>query len=63
MSVKTPNHEKMFWIELYQFGILNTLLYRFYWVFFNLAAILEICNLDSEDAIFQIANNSIQKYP
>ena len=25
-------------------------------VFFNLAAILEICKLDSEDAIFQLAN-------
>ena len=24
--------------------------------FFNLAAILEICKLDSEDAIFQLAN-------
>ena len=28
----------------------------FYGFFFNLAAILEICKLDSEDAIFQLAN-------
>ena len=26
------------------------------WIFFNLTAILEICKLDSEDAIFQLAN-------
>ena len=57
MSVKTPNHEKMFvWIDLYQFGILNMLLNRFYGYFFTLAAMLEMCKLDSEDAIFQIAN-------
>ena len=28
----------------------------FYGFFFNLAAILKICKLDSEDAIFQLAN-------
>ena len=47
---------KCFLIDLYQFGILNMLLYNFYGFFFNLAAILEICKLDSEDAIFQLAN-------
>ena len=47
---------RCFWIDLYQFGILNKLLYRFLWIFLQLAAILEICKLDSEDAIFQIAN-------
>ena len=33
MSVKIPNHEKMLLIDLYQFGILNMLLYRFLWIF------------------------------
>ena len=47
---------RCFWNELYQFGILNTLLYNFYGFFFNLADILEICKLDSDDAIFQLAN-------
>ena len=47
---------RCFWIDLYQFGILNTLLYKFLWIFFNLAAILKICKLDSKDAIFQLAN-------
>ena len=28
----------------------------FYGLFFNLAAILELCKLDSEDSIFQLAN-------
>ena len=45
-----------FYIDLYQFGILNMLLCGFLCIFFNLAAILEICKLDSEDAIFQLAN-------
>ena len=31
-------------------------LYSFYWIFFHLAAILEICKIYSEDAIFQLAN-------
>ena len=43
-------------MDLYQFGILNMLLFRFLWIFFNLAAILEIYKLDGEDAIFQLAN-------
>ena len=47
---------RCFWIDLYQLGILNTELYRFLWIFFNLAAIFEICKLDSDDAIFQLAN-------
>ena len=38
----------VFWIDLYQFGILKMLHYRFIF-FFNLAAILEICKVDSED--------------
>ena len=40
MSVKTPSPEKMFWTDLYQFSILNRLLFTFYFFFFNLAAIL-----------------------
>ena len=48
---------RCFWIYLYQFGILNTLVYRFFnWYFFNVAAIFEICQFDSEDAIYQLAN-------
>ena len=57
MSVKTPNHEKIF------FGLICTSLASltrystdFNGLFLNLAAILEICKLDSEDAIFQLAN-------
>ena len=34
----------------------NTLLYRFLLIYSNLAAILEICKLDSKDAILQLAN-------
>ena len=56
MSVKTPNHEKMFWIDLYQFGILNTLLYRFLRIFLPFGGHLENMKLDSKDAIFQLAN-------
>ena len=57
MSVKTSNHEKMF------FGLIFTSLASFtrysidfYGFFFNLAAILKICKLDGEDAFFQLAN-------
>ena len=57
MSGKTPNHGKMF-LDLFV-PVLASLTCNStdsYGFFFNLAAILEICKLDSEDAIFQLAN-------
>ena len=57
MSVKIANHEKMI-IRLICTSLESLTNYStdFYGFFFNLAAILEICKLDSEDAIFQLAN-------
>ena len=57
MSVKTSNHEKMF-LGLICTSLASLSRYStdFYGFFFNLAAILEICKLDSKDAIFQLAN-------
>ena len=33
MSVRSPIMRRCIWIDLYQFGILNILLYRFLWIF------------------------------
>ena len=59
MSVKTSNHEKMF-LGLICTSLASLTRYStdYYGFFFNLAAILEICKLDSKDAIFQLANIS-----
>ena len=60
MSVKIPIHEKMFWVNLYQFDVLitrySTDFHLFLFFFLNLAAILELCKLESEDAIFPLDN-------
>ena len=61
MSVNAPNPEKMFWIDVNQFDIISMLFFSFCMFYFNFAAILEICKLGSEDAIFQLANNDF--YP
>ena len=57
MSVKIPNHEKML-LDWFVPVLASLTCYStdFYEFFFNLAVILEICKLDSEDAIFQFAN-------
>ena len=53
MSVKTPNREKMILDGIEPvLHPLHVTLYIFMDFFFNLAAILEICKLDSKDAIF-----------
>ena len=57
MSMKIPNHEKMF-LDWFVPVLASLTRYStdFYGFFFNLVAILEICKLDSEDTIFQLAN-------
>ena len=52
MSVKTPNHENI--VQVWHPSHFTQLM--FYLFFFNLAAILEICKLASEDVICQLAN-------
>ena len=57
MSVKIPKYENM--LLAWFVPVLASLTYYstdFYGFFFNLAAILEIWKLESEDAIFQFTN-------
>ena len=56
MSVKTPSREDVFGLICTSLASLTRYSTDFNELFFNLAAILEICKLDSEDAIFQLAN-------
>ena len=56
MSVKTSNHEMFLGLICTSLASLSRYSTDFYGFFFNLVAILEICKLDSKDAIFQLAN-------
>ena len=47
---------RYFWIDCTSLASLTCYSTDFYGFFFDLAAILEISKLDSEDAIFQLAN-------
>ena len=58
MSVKTPNHEDVFGLICTSLASFTRYSTDFDGFFFNFAAILKLCKLDSVDAIFQLANIS-----
>ena len=55
-SEDSQSREDVFGLICTSFASLTRYSTDFYGVFFNLVAILEICKLDIEDAIFQLAN-------
>ena len=56
VSKDLQSYEDVFGLMCTSLASLTRYSTDFYGFFFNLAAILEICKLDSEDAIFQLAN-------